>query len=129
MKVQNVKRQFKLREWSEQIKAREASGLGVEQWCAENGIGKSAYYYRLKRVHEEILDFMETTSKCQLSGLPVISDNSITTQHRPLAFAPVTMTQAKGAAITVWIGAHAVDVQNGADVATMEQVLRVVSRL
>ena len=127
MKVQRVKRQYKLREWSEQIKSREASGLGVERWCAENGIGKSAYYYRLKRVQEEMLDSLESTSTYQLSGLPVISGSNVPAQQ--LAFAPVNMTQSKGAAITVWIGANAVDVQNGADVITIEQVLRVVSRL
>jgi len=44
-------------------------------------------------------------------------------------FAALPIPQSKLAAVTVWIGNHAVDIQNGADGAVVEQVLKVVSRL
>jgi hypothetical protein len=39
------------------------------------------------------------------------------------------MPRPKGAAVTVRVGAYAVDIQNGAEGAIIEQVLKAVSRL
>ena len=51
-----VKQDVRLQEWSAQIEAQQASGLTVQQWCAENGINLKTYYYRLKKVREQFLD-------------------------------------------------------------------------
>ena len=51
-----VKQEVQLRDWSAQIEAQQASGLTVQQWCAENGINLKTYYYRLKKVREQFLD-------------------------------------------------------------------------
>lgn len=51
-----VKQNVRLQEWSAQIEAQQASGLTVQQWCAENGINLKTYYYRLKKVREQFLD-------------------------------------------------------------------------
>ena len=56
MKVQELKQNLLLQEWAAQIKAREASGMTVKQWCAENGPSLKTYYYRQKRVREELLN-------------------------------------------------------------------------
>ena len=51
-----VKQDVRLQEWSAQIEAQQASGLTVQQWCAENGIKPKTYYYHLKKVREQFLD-------------------------------------------------------------------------
>ena len=51
-----VKQEVRLREWSAQIEAQQASGLTVLQWCAENGIKPKTYYYHLKKVREQFLN-------------------------------------------------------------------------
>ncbi len=51
-----VKQEVRLQEWSAQIEAQQASGLTVQQWCAENGIKPKTYYYHLKKVREQFLD-------------------------------------------------------------------------
>jgi hypothetical protein len=51
-----VKQEVRLREWSAQIEAQQASGLTVLQWCAENGIKPRTYYYHLKKVREQFLN-------------------------------------------------------------------------
>ena len=51
-----VKQEVRLREWSAQIEAQQASGLTVLQWCAENGIKPKTYYYHLKKVRDQFLD-------------------------------------------------------------------------
>ena len=51
-----VKQEMRIQEWSAQIEAQQASGLTVQQWCAENGIKPKTYYYHLKKVREQFLD-------------------------------------------------------------------------
>ena len=51
-----VKQDVRLQEWSAQIESQQASGLTVQQWCAENGIKPKTYYYHLKKVREQFLD-------------------------------------------------------------------------
>ena len=127
VKVQKVKRQIMLREWSEQIKAREQSGLSVSRWCAENGVNQKTYYYRLRRVREELIEALEAGSAHQLPGVVEIAKKQPPTQAP--VFATLPMPQSPGASVTVWIGGCAVDIQNSVDGAVLEQVLRVVSRL
>ena len=129
MKAQELKRQMLLREWASQIKAREESGMTVKQWCAENGASQKTYYYRLKRVREELLESLTRGNTQQLS---VVQKNCISRMDQQIdspAFAALPMPQSKGAALTVWLGGWAVDIQNGADGTLVEQTLRTVSRL
>ena len=51
-----VKQDVRLREWSAQIEAQQASGLTVLQWCIENGVKPKTYYYHLRKVREQFLD-------------------------------------------------------------------------
>ena len=144
MKVQDVKRKIKLNTWAAQIQSREESGLTVKQWCKEAGMDRKTYYYRLKRVREELLDaiaepdtaalmpMMAGTGNCNVLT-PVemaerTDDKGATKGSNPV-FATFPMSQGNSAAVTVWLGGHSVEIQNGADGAVVEQVLKVVSRL
>jgi len=131
MKVQRASQQIKLLEWSAQIDECMKSGLSVKQWCEINGIPKKTYYYRLKRVREEVLEAMETGSIHKMAGMAGISAVSETTQLGPEqpVFAALPVPQGKSAAVTVWVGGCAVEIHNGADDAVVEQALKVVSRL
>ena len=129
MKLQEVKHQMNLREWSEQIKAREESGLNVTKWCTEQGISKTSYYYRLNKVQEEYLNALESANKYQMDGLSGKARSHILEQNEPTVFAAFPMPQNKSAAVTVRIGGCVIDIQNGADSTVVEQVLKAVSRL
>ena len=54
--ITTVKHQMKLREWTEQIEARRASGMTVQNWCAEKGMSVKTYYYHLRKVHEQCME-------------------------------------------------------------------------
>ena len=54
--IASVKQEVRLQEWSAQIEAQQASGLTIQQWCAENRIKPKTYYYRLKKVREQFID-------------------------------------------------------------------------
>ena len=70
--ITTVKKELRLQEWSAQIKAQQASGLTVQQWCAENGINAKTYYYRLRKVQEQ---FMEDSPSIVPVSVPRSSEN------------------------------------------------------
>lgn len=54
--ITTVKRDVQLREWSEQIKAQQESGMTVTAYCAQNGINIKTYYYHLRKVREQCME-------------------------------------------------------------------------
>ena len=130
MKLQNFKRQLQLQEWASQIKAQSQSGMPVKEWCEAAGIGYKNFFYRKRKVQEDLLESLEERdNKSQISELATVNNNQLPIKQAAPVFASVTIPQAKGAALTVWIGTYAVDIQNNADTTKIEEVLRVVSRL
>ncbi len=51
--ITTVKHEVRLREWTAQIEAQQASGMTVQEWCAEKGISPKTYYYHLRKVREQ----------------------------------------------------------------------------
>ena len=51
-KVGMVKKEVQMQNWSEAELARQESGLTVTQWCRQERISTSAYYYRLRKIRE-----------------------------------------------------------------------------
>lgn len=49
---------YRLQEWAEQVRACQNRPIGskVIDWCAQNGITKADYYYRLRKVREACLE-------------------------------------------------------------------------
>ena len=52
-----VAQQTRLREWEEQIRDcnNRPHGMTVDEWCRGQGITKANYYWRLRKVREELL--------------------------------------------------------------------------
>ena len=57
--IAEIKERVQIAEWQRQIEERQSEGLSVAAWCERQGIGKSTYYYRLRKIREYI---------CQLTG-------------------------------------------------------------
>lgn len=55
-KVGMVKKEVQMQNWSEAELARQESGLTVTQWCRQERISKSAYYYRLRKIRESLCE-------------------------------------------------------------------------
>ena len=58
-KIAKVKKEIKLAQWAEMVRQRNESRLTVTDWCKQNGINIKTYYYRLKRVRQEVCSEME----------------------------------------------------------------------
>ena len=61
-KATMFKKEVQLQNWSETELARQESGLTVTQWCRQERISTSAYYYRLRRIRE---------NRCEQIPVPV----------------------------------------------------------
>ena len=55
-KAAMVKKEVQLQNWSETELARQESGLTVTQWCRQERISTSAYYYRLRKIRESLCE-------------------------------------------------------------------------
>ena len=55
-KVAMVKKEVQLQNWSEAGLARQESGLTVTQWCRQERISTSTYYYRLRKIRESLCE-------------------------------------------------------------------------
>ena len=54
--IATIRQAVRLQEWSELIKAQQASGLTIKQWCEENGIKPNTFYCRLKKIREQFIE-------------------------------------------------------------------------
>lgn len=70
--------QVRLQQWAEQVRdcKNRPRGMDVETWCAQNGITKANYYYRLRRVRKACLDQMQT-EQSNFVELPIPSEENI----------------------------------------------------
>ena len=50
MNVTDLKAQMHMQEWSKLIEARQDSGLSIKEWCRQNNLPESRYYYYLKKL-------------------------------------------------------------------------------
>lgn len=53
-KIAEVKNELQLRSWTNMELARQQTGMTVSEWCRQEQISKSAYYYRLRKVREKL---------------------------------------------------------------------------
>jgi len=51
-----VRNQYRAAEWAELIARRSASGLSVREFCVQQGISEQAYYYRLRKLRQQVAE-------------------------------------------------------------------------
>ena len=122
MNVQNTVKKIKLQEWMSQITECEGSGLSITQWCEKIGLSTKTYYYRRRRIREEMLESIDGKTE-QLSKW------SPKQMEAPVFAALPIMRRNNGIAMSVQIGSLVVDIHNGADAETVESMLRTLTRL
>ena len=122
MSVQRTVQNIRIQGWINQVKECEQSGLSVRQWCEANGVSTKTYYFHRKRVREELLSNME-------SGLSTKMYSILPKQKENPVFAALPVMPRNRTAINVIIGAYTAEIQNGADIDTVEGVLRTLIRL
>ena len=74
-KIEEVKQEVRHREWAEQVKECQGSGLPVKEWCKQNGVNVYTYYRRLRTLREELLETKDTAAAPQI--VPISISNEI----------------------------------------------------
>ena len=64
-KIAMVKKEIQLQNWSDKEIARQESWLTVTEWCRQEKISTSAYYYRLRRIRENLCERISVLRKEQ----------------------------------------------------------------
>ena len=59
--LQRANQQQRLVEWSQRVEACRSSGLPVGQWCQENGIAVSTYFFWQRKVFQALKELQEVT--------------------------------------------------------------------
>ena len=59
--LQRANQQHRLAEWSRRVEACRSSGLPVGQWCQENGIAVSTYFFWQRKVFQTLKELQEVT--------------------------------------------------------------------
>lgn len=78
-----VKADVRKNQWVEIIQACQSSGMTVKSWCAENGINIKSYYYRLRKMREELCNVsQQAIPVCSFSSSHsvVIRNGSVTAE-------------------------------------------------
>ena len=58
--ITEIKEQIQIEQWQRNIENRQTADLSIAAFCAQQGISKSTYYYRLRKVREYL---------CYVSGM------------------------------------------------------------
>lgn len=57
--IESIKTEIRHKKWREMYEAYLSSGQTVTEWCAENGVTKKTFYYRLRQIRNEAIDQIE----------------------------------------------------------------------
>ena len=87
MTTREVKQAVRLQEWGQMVKRCQESGLTIPEWCSQNSIKPSCYYYRLAQVRKAVLQqnqMMPSTGQEQPAPT-LVKVNMTPTEHAPFS--------------------------------------------
>lgn len=105
--------------WIRRIKECRESGMTVRAWCQANEINEKTYYYWLRKIKKEAFEALPT--ECRQVPVPFSERKVFAEVHtaRPAC--------EENVAATVDIAGVRIDVHNGADDVTLQNIFRIVS--
>lgn len=92
---------FRLQEWAAQIRECQSrpAGISVASWCADNGITKANYYYRLRRVRKACLEHIQNEIPEQ--QIVPVESKLLQQEHRDCTRQPGLSISTKGFSVHV----------------------------
>lgn len=120
MKVKEITRHVRLRQWADDINDRLARGVKVRDWCEEKQISLKTYYYRLRRVRESAI---ADASERQIL---IAGDGILPKGGLPAGFAELPVERHNGhaaPAIVLRYRGGILEINNEAEQGTIEKTL------
>ncbi|WP_088186828.1 hypothetical protein [Desulfosporosinus sp. FKA] len=72
--VKSLTTQYRYDRWVGIISERNASGLSIKDWCRQNDVKETSYYYWLKKIRHSIVESLEPEDhKDELTFVPMLS--------------------------------------------------------
>lgn len=105
--------------WIHRIKECRSSGMKVKAWCRTNEINAKTYYYWLRKIKKEAFEALP--SECKQVLAPFGEKKTFAEVSAPMSVC------AENIAATIDMGRMRVDVHNGADEITLQNIFRIVS--
>ena len=92
---------FRLQEWAAQIREcqNRPADVSVASWCADNGITKANYYYRLRRVRKACLEHIQNEIPEQ--QIVPVEPKLLQQEHRDCTRQPGLSISTKGFSVHV----------------------------
>ena len=95
-KIESIKKKLRHNKWREMYEKYLSSGKTVVEWCAENGISKKTFYYRLRQIRKDVIETVESHDIVPITAVPeqqIITDASIKIQGSGISIElPVDIT-------------------------------------
>ena len=100
-KIGSIKKEITHRKWQEMYETYLSSGKNVTEWCAENGICKKTFYYRVRQIRKDVIEKDESHDIVPIMAVPnqqKITDSSIKIQgsgisiELPVEISPKVLT-------------------------------------
>lgn len=105
--------------WIQRIKECRESDMTVDAWCKSNEINVKTYYYWLRKIKKEAFEALP--QKCKQVPSPFVERKVFSEVHT------LEPTYAENVAATVDIAGIRIDVHNGADNVTLQNIIRIIS--
>ena len=117
MTTREAKHAIRLQEWSQMVRDCQESGLTVNEWCKQNDLKPTCYYYRLAQLRKEILDQNKLMpSSVQEASIPTLVKVDVTPAEiqqpviRSASAEQIFRLQYKGAVLDIPVGTDAEDI-------------------
>ena len=116
--IKTTRHEILKEEWRAKIREHKESGLPVKQWCEENSIKSSQYYYWLRVIRQESL--------IQAGTLAVIGQARFA-ELRQVRDEPY-FNNAHGICAILRLNGDEIEILNGANPNTLEAILGILKR-
>lgn len=121
MDMRQVNHQVRVDQWRQVIAECRSSGRPVKEWCKEHSLKESQYYYWLRVIRNESLALVQKENRMLQPSFAAVSVSEG-------KFGVVEQCQGSLCAIVKGEG-FSVEIQNGANLQTLEQTLRILNSL
>ena len=75
-KIGSIKKEITHRKRQEMYETYLSSGKNVTEWCAENGISKKTFYYRLRQIRKDVIETVESHDIVPITAVPEQQKNT-----------------------------------------------------
>ena len=75
-KIESIKKKLRHEKWQDMYESYLSSGKTIIEWCAENGISKTTFYYRLRQIRKDVIETVESHDIVPITAVPEQQKNT-----------------------------------------------------